>query len=106
MSYDVRLTIDTGGENPASVSKWRTPTYNLAPMFSKALGFGLRTLQDKLAGDAIPDLRRAIAAMQDDPAEFKKLNPENGWGNYEGALAFLQAFLADCLEHPKATVNI
>lgn len=106
MSYDVCLTIDTGGENPANVSEYRCPTYNLDPMFRKALGFGLRDLQDRLADDIIPDLRRAIAAMQDRPTEFKQLNPENGWGTYEGALSFFQAFLQDCLSHPKATVNI
>lgn len=106
MSYDVHLRIDTGGAEPVAITEYHCPTYNLAPMFKYALGFGLRELDGRLAGVVIHELRRAIAAMQNDPRTFKGLNPPNGWGSYEGALEFLQNFLKDCLEHPKATVHI
>lgn len=106
MSYDVRLEIDTGGENPADLTEWRDPTYNLGPMFSLALGAPFRSFDGKIAGEFIPFLRSAIAAMEDSPAKFKELNPKNGWGDYDGALTFFREFLVDCLKHPKATVRI
>jgi len=106
MSYDIQLVIDTGGERPASVTECKSPTYNLAPMFAKALGHSIRDLAGQQAGEVIGTLRDAIAAMEDRPADFKKLNPENGWGSYEGALETLRWLLAECLQHPKATVEI
>ena len=106
MSYDVTLTVDTGGQYPARVTETRTPTYNLGPMFEDALGFPLRNLNGLKGLECVPLLRVAIAAMQDDPARFKKLNPENGWGSYEGALKFFQGFLEECIEHPKAIVSV
>jgi hypothetical protein len=106
MSYDVWLEIDTGGKYPARVSETYSPTYNLGPMFQLALGLGLRELTGASALVALPILRNAIAAMESGPERFKALNPPNGWGNYEVALEFLKLFLADCEQHPKATVHI
>lgn len=106
MSYDIQLVIDTGGEYPAAVTECRSPTYNLALMFAKALGHPIRDLAGQQAAAIIPTLRDAIAAMEDRPADFKKLDPENGWGSYEGALETLRWLLAECLQHPKAMVQI
>lgn len=40
------------------------------------------------------------------PDKFKKLNPANGWGDYDGLLAFVAAYLEACMEHPDATVRV
>lgn len=106
MSYDIRLVIDTGGEFPAAVTETKSPTYNLYEMFIMALGKPIRELDGQLASDVIPVLRTAIASMEDNPAKFKKLNPPNGWGSYSGALDSLRWLLEQCLQHPKATVQI
>ena len=106
MSYDIRLEIDTGGESPASVTEWKSPTYNLGPMFSLALGEAIRSLDGKTGEDCKPILRRGIAFMQDKPNECKKLEPENGWGSYEGAFETLVWLLEQCCNHPKAMVKI
>ena len=106
MSYDIRLVIDTGGEFPASVTETNSPTYNLSEMFNLALGRPIRELDGQLASDVIPVLRTAIAAMEDKPEKFKKLNPANGWGSYSGALDSLRWLLEQCLQHPKSTVKI
>ena len=110
MSYDVWLEIDTGGEHPHSLTECYSPTYNLGPMFRLALsgdeqGEGVPDWNGMFASELISKLREAIAAMEDDPAKFKRLNPENGWGNYEGALNFLSEILRQCIQHPKATVR-
>ena len=107
MSYDIELVIDTGGARPAAVTECQSPTYNLGPMFSLALGGNIReVLHGRQAFDVIPLLDKATAAMRRAPAKFKKLNPANGWGSYEGALESLCWLLEACKEHPLATVQI
>ena len=106
MSYDIQLSIDTGGERKARVTECRSPTYNLAAMFALALGRPIRSLDGMLAGDVIPVLEAATLAMHSDPAKFRALNPPNGWGSYEGALESLCWLLEMCKEHPKAKVEI
>jgi hypothetical protein len=39
------------------------------------------------------------------PDKYRAMNPPNGWGNYEGAIAFLDAFATDCALNNAATVN-
>ena len=106
MSYDIHLVIDTGGEYAARVTECRSPTYNLGPMFALALGHPIRDLAGQLAKDVTPTLQAAIKSMKAKPAKFKKLNPANGWGSYEGAVSSLEWLLEVCKEHPLATVEI
>lgn len=106
MSYDIRLVINTGGKYPASVTECKSPTYNLGPMFALALGKPIREIEGQTAADVIPLLEKATAAMKRAPAKFKKLNPENGWGSYEGALESLCWLLEMCQEHPLAMVEV
>lgn len=113
MSYDVRLAVDTGGEELVSVTEYRSPTYNLAPMFSEALGIdmrdygnGRRFLDGMAAADALPIVTAALSKMALDPEHFRALNPPNGWGSYEGAVEFLQWLQMQCIKHPKATVLV
>lgn len=106
MSYDIRLVINTGGEHPAPVTDCRSPTYNLYDMFKLALGCPIRDLHGRVAADVIPILEGAIKSMKRTPAKFKKLNPPNGWGSYEGALESLCWLHEMCTNHPLATVEI
>ena len=106
MSYDIRLEIDTGGAGPACLTETLSPTYNLGPMFSLALGCGLRELSGKTAAECLPILRAGVAFMEDKPSECKALNPANGWGSYEGALQTLRTMVSQCSQHPKATLVI
>ena len=106
MSYDLCLRIDTGAKYPPRVTETRCPTYNLYDMFALALGRPIRDLDGMLAADAVPILKKATASMKKAPAKFKRLNPVNGWGSYEGALESLCWLLEVCQEHPKATVSV
>lgn len=106
MSYDLCLRMDTGSKYPPPVTEVRCPTYNLHDMFALALGRPIRELDGMLAADAVALLTKATQAMKKSPAKFKRLNPKNGWGTYEGALASLCWLLEMCLEHPKATVSV
>ena len=58
-----------------------------------------------LASQMIHPLECGIAVMEQDKEKLKKLNPENGFGNYEFLLSVAQRYLAACKEHPNATVE-
>lgn len=105
MSYDVWLTIDTGGPAPAIVTGPRNMTNNVAPMW-RAAGAPVHDFHGELAHICLPVLRDAIAKMQADPDTFRAMNPENGWGSYEGCLAFLRELADDFEAHPRATVVV
>lgn len=105
MSYDVSLTINTGIEE-VNVAECGNYTSNVSPMWSEALGFPLSKLCGMNASDAVPHLRKAIAAMEDEPNKYRAMNPENGWGNYEGALSYLRKMLIECVQHPLCKIYI
>lgn len=105
MSYDIWLTIDTGGSEPAQVTEGRNMTSNVAPMWRKA-GADLADFEGKTAGECIPLLRTAIAAMEDDPGTYRLMNPENGWGSATSCVQYLRDLLSDFVRHPKATVSV
>ena len=94
MSYDITLNINTGIED-YPVADCGNCTYNISPMHKKAMGFTLSQLDGKKATEIIPILREGIKNMQDCPAIYKAMNPDNGWGNYEGALEYLQTILVN-----------
>lgn len=97
MSYDIHLemTVDIGNY-----------TSNVAPMWTKALGYRLADLHTKTADDALDDLRRAVQHMQDHPDVYRALEPSNGWGSYDGALDYLRRLLDACTTHPEAMIRI
>lgn len=53
----------------------------------------------------IPDLKQGIEHLEQRPDEFKKLNPDNGWGNYEGLLDYCKRVLRFCQENPDTEVR-
>ena len=108
MSYSIELRIDTGGLDPATVWEWPGMTWNLSPMYRKALGGILLTFDKMMADDMAAKLEAGLADMTD-PANveaYKALNPPNGWGDYEGAVDFIARFLEACKAHPKAFVRV
>ncbi len=97
-------------------------TYNVSSMFAKAIPTkrmekdrrsgemvtvrGIRALDGMVGEIASHPLKAAIEAMEADPAEYKKLNPENGWGNYDGALKVLKTIAGWCEIYPKAKLCV
>lgn len=41
-----------------------------------------------------------------DPEKFKKYNPENGWGTYEGLCDFVYHYRNACWDYPEAELSI
>ena len=57
------------------------------------------------AEQLIEPLQNGLNELKKDPEIFKKFNPANGWGNYEGLVAFIEEYLQACKQFPKATVR-
>ena len=62
--------------------------------------------QEIRAKDIIPYIKEGLSKLRDNPNKFKKFNPENGWGSYEGLLNFTQNYLDACEENPESIVKV
>lgn len=58
------------------------------------------------AGQLIPLLAIGLANLRADPARFKALNPENGWGSYAGFVPWVARYLCACQDDPEAEVSV
>jgi hypothetical protein len=58
----------------------------------------------KKASQLIEPLRAGLSLLKSDPERFKKFNPSNGWGTYEGLVTFTENYLKACEEWPDAEV--
>ena len=58
------------------------------------------------AHQLITPLREGLSRLEADPATYEKLNPSNGWGDYDGLLRFVRGYLAACERYPDATVRV
>lgn len=100
MSYDVWVTE----------KNWHSDSFNhtsnCGGMWHKALGIELRRLQGMKTQDAIPILINGITEMIANPAVYKEMNPENGWGDYESAREYLQKLLTLCQKYPDGIMGM
>ncbi len=102
------IGIDTGGENLTIISLFdENYTHNVTPMWKKAGVYDALYNSDGLqAKDIAKTLSLGIIDMESKPDEYRLLNPENGWGDYEGALSFLVSFLIACDQHPETIIGV
>ena len=57
------------------------------------------------AKQLIEPLRQGLHLLKLNPEEYKKFNPENGWGSYEGLVTFVEKYLDACYNYPDAKVT-
>jgi hypothetical protein len=106
VSWDIYLDIDTGGPKPAQVCEVGNMTWNVDPMYVRAMGISLSELDGRIAGDVMAHLRTGLTNMEDCPDIYKEMNPPNGWGDYHSALKYLQEITHACAQHPRATIRV
>lgn len=104
MSYDVYLTIDTGGPEPAWLTDWNY-TSNCAGMW-RAAGCDIAEFHGKPAAELGAALRTAIDNLTGDPGKYDEMNPPNGWGSRASLVVALARLADDCGNHPLATVSV
>lgn len=104
MSLDVTLKV------PGMVEVyWRNITHNLNVMAEAAGIYKHLWRPEEIgitkAGDLIAPLTDGLARLVADPEKFKKLNPSNGWGSYEGLCDFVSEYIEACKDNPEAIVE-
>lgn len=103
MSLDIILTA----VRETSVFKCNI-THNLNIMAGQADLYGVIWRPEEngieTAAQLIVPLQDGLALLKAEPDRFKALNPQNGWGTYEGLISFVEAYLAACIENPDATI--
>lgn len=106
MSYDVMLTIDTGGEEPANVADCGNMTSNVAPVWN-AVGANVAEFHGQLAADCLPAITEGLRRLKAAPRAFDHLVRGGGsWGTVESAIEYLTRLERDFTAHPKATVYV
>lgn len=98
MSWGIDLVTDN-----ETIEVFDGHTYNLTPMWRLAGVFDVSRDLDGMTGRQISavasaGLRRAVQY----PQAFKTLNPDNGWGDYDGFVAMLTRLAVLAAEHPNA----
>jgi len=58
------------------------------------------------ARELIEPLRAGLELLRNNPRRFKKFNPPNRWGNYDGLVEFVSEYLAACERWPDADVSV
>jgi len=115
MSLDVNLVVT----QPVSIYS-NNITHNLGKMAGAVtLDSGMNedlTLYDVLwrpdengfcrALDIIDYLDQALDIMEVDCDRLRELNPDNGWGSYDGLVRFVREYLAACEANPQALIAV
>lgn len=85
-------------------------THNLGEMASHAglYEYLWRPHENKItkARQLIKPLTRGLEVLKGDPEKFEKYNSENGWGTYEGLVAFVSNYLEACKKYPDSEIHI
>lgn len=58
------------------------------------------------ASDIVEILKNGLEALKRYPDTYKKLNPENGWGSYEGLVACIDRYIYACEKDTNAIVEV
>lgn len=107
MSYDVWLEADLGGKEPVSLRTLDANyTWNISPMITAAVGHTPSDWDGVLAAQVAEITSTILSAFNADPAKFRALNPDNGWGDFEGARAFIQKINDACRDAPAAIMRV
>lgn len=84
-------------------------THNLGAMADKAGLYDCLWRPEEVgithAHQLIPILEEGLKKLQTDRAELEKLNPENGWGSYDGLVRFVTDVLNACRANPGGEVR-
>ena len=60
----------------------------------------------KFARDISELLDEGWNILLSDPEKYKRYNPENGWGDYEGLCNFVYKYRNACWDNPEAELRI
>jgi len=89
MGYDLRIN-----------DKSFNYTYNVRDMWYACYPqLGIKTHCGLTGLEALPVLRKLRDYMEENCEELEKLNPENGWGDFQGALNFVNRMIIASIQN-------
>ena len=107
---DRELVIVSSGEVISEYSFDANITHNLNKMADAAGLYQIvwRPDENKItyAEQLIDPLTEGLARLKANPESFKKYEPSNGWGSYDGLVQFLEEYLDACKKFPQALVYV
>lgn len=93
----------------SEVFDWNV-THNLGSMADKAgVYYACWRPEEKgwkTAADITPALEKGLTKLQNNPEQYKALNPDNGWGSYDGLVEFVTEYLKACKKYPDAEIEV
>ena len=99
MSYDLRIGVKVEGLTLIAVidePEYSSPTYNLAEMFRACMGWDFEVGKWYNVKEVRPKIRNGIEELKNNWKKYKRLEPENGWGDVNSALKALES-LEKCI---------
>ena len=108
--YPDREPIRCKVEGNSTVIYHANITHNLTDMAAKAQLYDCLWRPDEhgleTAIDLIPKLAMGLDRLLRKPERYKRLNPSNGWGDYDGLVKFVSNYLKACIDHPTALIEV
>lgn len=104
MGWDVYAIADLGGPRKIAVGKSFNYTYNTRPMLYE-VGIDWHILIGHKISYVIEILETGINELKSRPEHFKKMNPENGWGDYDSLLWTLHNMIEEFKNFPDAELG-
>lgn len=109
MSFGLDIAIDHGDGYTTTINVVDGHTYNLAPMWRKALpetiGDGsVSKLHLATCASIASEVSRGVEDAIRNHEEYMALNPANGWGGYWGFLEIFTKFAILVHQHPKGYI--
>lgn len=97
MSYDIRLKVKVADMKDKYITvAWPehdSPTYNLRPIFEKSMGWDYSIGELYKCDKVIEYVEAGLRELRNPSkeAEYKKLEPGNGWGSVRTAIECLES---------------
>lgn len=105
MSWDLSLhakPCDHCGRSDESGS-WNY-TYNTSPML-RAVGLVIQDLEGQTGAVCAERIADALTKLRAEPARFRRMNPPNGWGDYDGVCRVLEEVRVACVATPDGVMR-
>lgn len=96
VSYDIRFGVKVAGAGDDVYAvighpEYDSPTYNVADIFRKSMDWDYRQGEWYRMDEVLPKVERGINELMFNGKQYKKYEPDNGWGNVGSALNCLQS---------------
>lgn len=98
MSYDIRFGVKVVGAPDDCYAvighpEYDSPTYNLREIFTKSMAWDYHQGEWYPITEVLPKVQHGITELTMRPGVYRLLEPDNGWGDIDGALKCLRSIM-------------